>query len=917
MEKRRNFTGYATVTLASGDILTLTDSDFTVNNNSFTDSVGGSGLPLGEAICRTIQIEIANFDEKYSAYDFVGAEILLKLQFKLSGTTESFDIGKFTVIDPATYGETIIITALDDMRKTDRKYTTTIEYPATVKTILADMCNTCGIPLATASFANDSFTIEERPSNNYHFRTLIGYIAMIAGGNARINRSGALEIISYDFSALEEMAVLGGTFAPWTDGDTLSGGTLNPWTTGDTTAAGDFIGSANYHLLRNFKNLKVDTDEIEITGISMTVENDMGVQDLISGTEGYVLNIDNPLLVGKEEAGLALIASVLVGGKMRKFEGDHIAYPLAEFMDPCLVIDRKGNMYPSILTDIDFEFFGFTKFKNSAVSKEALKSKASSKYQQELIRIEQKTEDLVQAEKTAREEAIDNLNNTLKDSSGMYVSDVSQSDGSTIRYLHDKPSLAESQNVIKITAEAIGISNDGGATYPYGFTLNGETITKYLYAEGIDADYIIAGRISDATGQNYWDLEKGELVIKKATIDGSLISVTVTADQITTGKIQDSTGANYWDLDAGKMVITNATIENIDADEIVTGRIADKKGNNYWDMDTGEMTINKATINVSLDADNITAGKITDATGSNYWDLDSGTLKITNAEIDGATISNINANDITTGSLTVKDKDGNTLFNADIANKEVNIANFTVKNNALYSGITSIDALGEGVYIGTDGIKLGDSDNAYQLLRLGAVGYYGKNGNIALVDGYGVECVSNDTSNSGIRLSHNGSRKGYIYHNGIYRYTGTISTKELLTWDGVANLTSLKINDVAVTDYIVEQGTSGIWTYEKWNSGRAEVFGRLPAGGINIETALGSWFRCYSIMSFSSYAYPFTFSAVPNVTTSFATNNSKGALVWITKDSTTELPPECYLIRPTAETSVSGYINVHAKGRWK
>lgn len=549
MEKRRNFTGYASVTLADGNSLTLTENEFTLDNNSVTESAGSSGLPLGEAICRTAQIEIINPNDKYSNYDFVGAKINLELRFWLDGKTESFDIGKFTVVDPATYGETIIITALDDMRKADKNYNTDLAFPATAKNVLADICSRCEITLATTSFTNDSFVIQNRPSGNYHFRTVIGYIAMIASGNAKINRSGALEIMSYDFTALEDLAVRGGTFSPWTSGDTLSGGTLNPWTTGDTTAGGDFVGRANYHLLKNFKNLKVDTDEIEITGVSMTVENDMGVQDLISGIEGYVLNIDNPLLAGKEEEGLALIASVLVGGKMRKFEGDHIAYPLAEFMDPCLVIDGKGNMYPSILTDIDFEFFGFTKFKNSAASKEALKSKASSKYQHELIKVEKKAENLVEAEKTAREEAITNLNNSLADSSGMYTSDVKQSDGSTIRYLHDKPSLAESKNVIKITSEAIGISNDGGATYPYGFTLNGKTITKYLYAEGIDADYITVGRISDASDQNYWDLETGEIKFIKGIIGESeekgfkVNSTSLTSEQIELSAYNDLNGA--------------------------------------------------------------------------------------------------------------------------------------------------------------------------------------------------------------------------------------------------------------------------------------------------------------------------------------------------------------------------------------
>lgn len=33
---------------------------------------------------------------------------------------------------------------------------------------------------------------------------------------------------------------------------------------------------------------------------------------------------------------------------------------------------------------------------------------------------------------------------------------------------------------------------------------------------------------------------------------------------------------------------------------------------------------------------------------------------------------------------------------------------------------------------------------------------------------------------------------------------------------------------LGVKDYIVEQGTSGGWTYRKWNSGIAECWGRVP-----------------------------------------------------------------------------------------
>lgn len=42
-------------------------------------------------------------------------------------------------------------------------------------------------------------------------------------------------------------------------------------------------------------------------------------------------------------------------------------------------------------------------------------------------------------------------------------------------------------------------------------------------------------------------------------------------------------------------------------------------------------------------------------------------------------------------------------------------------------------------------------------------------------------------------------------------------------------------------DYIVEQGTSGIWTYRKWNSGNIELWGRYSATLSNYTTAFNGY----------------------------------------------------------------------------
>lgn len=78
---------------------------------------------------------------------------------------------------------------------------------------------------------------------------------------------------------------------------------------------------------------------------------------------------------------------------------------------------------------------------------------------------------------------------------------MKQEDGSTISYFHDKAKLEDSTNVIKITSEAVGVSNDGGKTYPFGFQLTGTMIAKLLYAEGINADFINAGALTIKDGK--------------------------------------------------------------------------------------------------------------------------------------------------------------------------------------------------------------------------------------------------------------------------------------------------------------------------------------------------------------------------------------------------------------------------------
>lgn len=274
MDTRTDFKENAIVTLADGTVLNLTEDDFSVTNNGIVDGSDINSIPLGEAISRNIQIELMNSDDQLAEYDFFGAKIRLYLTFQLPETVEKIEYGTFTVINPETYGTTVIITANDDMYKADKAYDSDIVFPNTARNVLIDSCSACGISLLSTSFLNDDFVIQTKPSNEYTHRQVIGYIAMIACGNARINRQGYLEILSYDF---------------------------------------DFT-TQPYHNLTEWINLKTDTNDITITGIQTTYTkyttstdddgNETEISEevtLLEGDEGYILSIENPLISGSEQ----------------------------------------------------------------------------------------------------------------------------------------------------------------------------------------------------------------------------------------------------------------------------------------------------------------------------------------------------------------------------------------------------------------------------------------------------------------------------------------------------------------------------------------------------------------------------------------------------------------------------------------
>lgn len=60
-----------------------------------------------------------------------------------------------------------------------------------------------------------------------------------------------------------------------------------------------------------------------------------------------------------------------------------------------------------------------------------------------------------------------------------------------------------------------------------------------------------------------------------------------------------------------------------------------------------------------------------------------------------------------------------------------------------------------------------------------------------------------------------------------------------------------KLLEAVSVDYIVEEGTSGIWTYRKWNSGIAECWCDWSSGSFAPVTAVGGFYgRALTVSNF-------------------------------------------------------------------
>ena len=479
---------YADITLKDGRVLNLTSADLWANGFSFEDSVSNdSSFDIGSAIVNVLNLTINNFDGQYSDYDFDGATVVCYIGLSFDdGTTEKIRICTATVVEqPEDETVTIDLTCEDNMRKFDCNYSDSkLKYPATRGQIVRDACEVCGVTLQTTSFDRDDYIVQNRPNDEaLTFRQVLQWAAQIGCQWMRCDEYGRLCVKWYDTEKTDAQEI-------------------------DTT----------------YSFTPQHTDVI-ITGIQVTEYSDSSDEEpesYMAGTQGYVLAISDNKLIrkGDGQTVASMIAKKCVGMVFRPFESECPTDVALEAGDAITIEDRNGNLYSTYLTTTTLQPGAG---QNIACNAKSAAKNSSTRYSQ-ATQAFVAARNMVKQEKTEREKALEEFGKRIDSATGVYTTVQKQADGSDIFYLHDKPTLAESKAIWKMTSEAWGVSTDGGQTWNGGMTVDGDTIVRILTAVGLNADWINTGAITvrDESGNIIFQVD---MDTKKVIISGDNVVI--------------------------------------------------------------------------------------------------------------------------------------------------------------------------------------------------------------------------------------------------------------------------------------------------------------------------------------------------------------------------------------------------------
>lgn len=123
----------------------------------------------------------------------------------------------------------------------------------------------------------------------------------------------------------------------------------------------------------------------------------------------------------------------------------------------------------------------------------------------------------------------------------------------------------------------------------------------------------------------------------------------------------------------------------------------------------------------------------------------------------------------------------------------------------------------------------------------------------------------------------------------------------------------INIGDSKINDFVVERGTSGIWTYEKYASGVARCWGMQAYVGATFASSFGALYyhNCGKI------TYPFSFVDYPVVLLSQQSASARVASVVMDSTDNQMYETGTIYLYSSGTVATTAYVSVFAIGKWK
>ncbi|HZJ99461.1 MAG TPA: hypothetical protein VFC79_05625 [Tissierellaceae bacterium] len=483
----------------NGDTFYLTDEDIEQGSFSYENSTqSGDDFTIGGTVASTIKFNLVNKAE-YDGIDFVGARAYPTVGIEVRGEIDAHFIqpsqpsrmphgdpiweyvplGNFNIDVADRTRNTINIKGIDDMIKLDKPYhLSKLKYPATLQEIFMDACSVGGVMFGSVDFPNYDYIASELISEELTLRNVIGFVAELAGGFAKFDRYGRLQLKWYEGTNIE----------------------IHPETRFD---------------------LKVVEKDIQITGVlvNQTQKNENDEDEVVvylAGTEDYALDItDNPLLNPPYSDLLNNILNNVSGIVFRPYECSWIGNPAIDCGDMVQHTDIDGNVYNTIVTHMKYNYRGKCELSAKANPSITRGFKSTDNRIVNILRRldkeREETGEQLDSLAEAQLQATELIANTL----GGFV--TRKEDG---LYIHDSPSINDSTKIWKWGLGGFGYSDDGGVTYTTGITADGSVVASIL-----TADMVKTGVLRSLNNKSWINLNDGTFKFGSMTYNGSTLSL--------------------------------------------------------------------------------------------------------------------------------------------------------------------------------------------------------------------------------------------------------------------------------------------------------------------------------------------------------------------------------------------------------